>query len=107
MKINPGKGMKYKKRLYVYTNKQTNGPRAITLKPYKMKILESIKIEKKQTFESGHAENYFLIFEIIKVGTNRPRYSKRDSRFEISHGKYLTMYEGREQYDRALSRAKK
>ena len=36
MKINPGKGTKYKKRLYVYTNKQTNGQRAITLKPYKM-----------------------------------------------------------------------
>jgi len=72
-----------------------------------MKILESVKIEKVQTFESGYVENYFLIFEIIKIGTNRPRYSKRDSRFDISHGKYLTMYEGRAQYDRALARANK
>ena len=36
MKINPGKGMKSKKPPYHYTNKQTNGQQAITLKPFIM-----------------------------------------------------------------------
>ena len=34
MKINPGKGMKSKKPPYHYTNKQTNGQQAITLKTF-------------------------------------------------------------------------
>ncbi len=69
MKINPGKGTKYIKRLYVYTNKQTNGQRAITLKPYKMKITKTRKGEYKIQIKG---ETYNLLNDIcIETGKNR------------------------------------
>ncbi len=66
MKINPGKGTKSKKPPYHYTNKQTNGPRAITLKPYKMKNFESHK-----TFENQDIKVEINFFGLVKVTKKR------------------------------------